>query len=205
MNTAMNTAMNKLRRTDLLSLEHYAAERAGYRAEVMAHKKNRRVAVGPNATLYFEDRLTMRYQVQEVLRVEKIFEADEIEQELAAYNPLIPDGGNWKATFMLEYEQESVRRRALGQLIGIERSLWVRVAELQKVHPIANEDLPRETSDKTSAVHFLRFELDAPMISAAKQGAEITIGIAHPNYQHETGALPDNIARSLANDLVFRQ
>jgi len=194
--------MQKLTRDDLMSLETYAARRAAERAEVMAHKANRRVAVGPNATLYFEDRVTMQYQVQEVLRIEKIFEAEAIEDELEAYNPLIPDGRNWKATFMLEFEDEAERRRQLAQLIGVERAVWIRIGAHDKCRPIANEDLSRETEDKTSAVHFLRFELSSAMAADVKTGAEITVGIDHPNYTHATDALPVNIAESLAADLA---
>ncbi len=193
--------MKKLNKSDLMTLERYAEQRAGYRAEVLAHKKNRQVPVGPNATLYFEDRITMQYQIQEVLRIEKIFESGAIEDELAAYNPLIPDGTNWKATFMIEFEDERERRQALGRLIGIERNLWVRVGEHDKVHPIANEDMERETECKTSAVHFLRFELSPEMIASAKSGADITIGVAHPDYTHSTGSLPPAVAASLVGDL----
>ena len=153
--------MNKLNREDLMSLEQYAEARPEFRRQVMAHKKNRQVALGENARLYFEDRLTMQYQVQEMLRIEKIFEADGINEELEAYNPLIPDGTNWKATFMMEYDDPAERRVQLAQLIGIEKSIWVRVGDHPKVNPIANEDLDRETEDKTSSVHFLRFELNA--------------------------------------------
>jgi len=143
----------------------------------------------------------MRYQVQEVLRIEKIFEAQAIEEELEAYNPLIPNGRNWKATFMLEFEDEAERRRRLTQLIGVERAVWIQIGAHDNCRPIANEDLSRETADKTSAVHFLRFELSQAMVSDVKSGAEIRIGIDHPNYTHATGALPVNIAESLAADL----
>jgi len=194
--------MQKLTRDDLMSLETYAARRAAERAEVMAHKANRRVAVGPNATLYFEDRVTMQYQVQEVLRIEKIFEAEAIDEELEAYNPLIPDGRNWKATFMLEFEDEVERRRQLARLIGVERAVWIRIGAHDKCMPIANEDLSRETEDKTSAVHFLRFELSPAMVLDVKAGVAISIGVDHPNYTHATGALPANIAESLAADLA---
>lgn len=193
--------MQKLTRTDLMSLETYAERRPGYRAEVMAHKINRRVPLGPNATLYFEDRVTMQYQVQEILRTEKIFEAAAIEEELAAYNPLIPDGANWKATFMLEFEDQAERRRALGRLIGVERRVWIEVGAHDRCHPVANEDLVRETEHKTSAVHFLRFELSAAMVEAARDGAEIRIGVEHRNYTHATGPLPAAVAQSLAGDL----
>lgn len=184
-----------------MSLEQYARQRLDYRARVIAHKKSRRVALGPNSTLHFEDRLTMQYQIQEVLRLEKIFEANAIEEELAAYNPLIPDGTNWKATFMIEYENPTERGRALSKLIGIEGQIWVQIGDFSKVNPIANEDLVRETEEKTSAIHFLRFELSAEMIAAANNGADIKIGVDHPNYIHESGVLPHNIAASLTNDL----
>lgn len=193
--------MQKLTRADLMSLETYAERRPGYRAEVMAHKQNRRVPLGPDATLYFEDRVTMQYQVQEILRTEKIFEAAGIEDELAAYNPLIPDGANWKATFMLEFEDEAERRRALGRLIGVERRVWIQVGAHDRCRPVANEDLVRETEDKTSAVHFLRFELSAAMVEAAKSGAEIRLGVEHRHYTHATGPLPAAVAQSLAGDL----
>lgn len=195
--------MNKIRRDDLMSLEKYAAQRVDYRRRVMAHKKNRQVAIGPNATLYFEDRVTMQYQIQEVLRVEKIFEASAIEEELQAYNPLVPDGNNWKATFMIEYDDEKIRRHQLSKLIGIEQQIWVRVGEMEKVKPIADEDLERQTAEKTSAVHFLRFELTAAMIVAAKNGAEISVGVAHPNYHFTISKLNQNIADSLVADLVL--
>ncbi len=184
-----------------MSLETYAEERPAYRAGVMAHKKNRQVALGPNATLYFEDRITMQYQVQEILRIEKIFEAAAIQEELEAYNPLIPDGANWKATFMIEFADEAERRAALGRLIGIERRIWVRVGEHGQVFPVANEDLARETEDKTSAVHFLRFELAPEMIESAKAGRAIHIGVAHEHYTHTAGPLPAAVAKSLAGDL----
>ena len=193
--------MNKLTRSDLMSLETYAAKRNEYRAEVMAHKKNRQVALGPNATLYFEDRITMKYQVQEVLRIEKIFEPSAIDEELAAYNPLIPDGNNWIATFMLEFEDEGERREALSLLIGVERAVWVRIGQHDKVRPIANEDLTRETEEKTSAVHFLRFELSAAMITEAKAGGAIEIGVDHPKYMHQNGALSASVLKSLVDDL----
>lgn len=194
--------MHKLTRADLMSLETYAEKRAAYRAEVMAHKRHRRVPLGPNATLYFEDRVTMQYQIQEVLRIEKIFEADAIDEELAAYNPLIPDGGNWKATFMLEFEDEAERRRALAGLIGVERAVWIQVGGRDKCRPVANEDLSRETEDKTSAVHFLRFELSPEAAAEAKAGAAIRIGVDHPNYTHAAYQLPAAVAESLAADLV---
>jgi len=193
--------METLRRDDLFSLEQYAAMRDGYRAEVMEHKKNRKVAIGPNATLYFEDATTVQYQVQEMLRIERIFEAEGIQEELDTYNPMIPTGANWKATFMIEYEDVAERQTMLAKLIGIEKTIWVAVEGFEKVHPIANEDLDRETEDKTSSVHFLRFELTQDMAAAAKAGAAISIGIDHEDYKYETRPVPENVRISLANDL----
>ncbi len=192
--------MNALTRDDLLTLEQYARERATFRAKVMAHKKHRQVAVGPNATLYFEDRLTIQYQVQEMLRVERIFEEGEIQGELDAYNPLIPDGTNWKATFMVEFPDVEERREALARMIGIEDKVWVQVEGHDRVWAIADEDLERENDEKTSSVHFLRFQLPPPAIAAARAGAAITMGIDHPAYRHEV-AVPDPIRESLASDL----
>ncbi|OOZ41033.1 hypothetical protein BOW53_05815 [Solemya pervernicosa gill symbiont] len=174
--------MSPLTRTDLLSLEQYAEQRNEFRARVMEHKKSRRVAIGEHATLYFEDALTMQYQVQEMLRIERIFEVDAIQDELEVYNPLIPDGSNWKASFMLEYEDEAERRRALTQLLGVERSLYMQVEGFDRVYPVANEDLGRETEDKTAAVHFVRFELSGEVVAAVKQGAAIAAAIEHPAY-----------------------
>jgi hypothetical protein len=193
--------MPKLTRSDLFSLEKYAEVRSKFRAEVMAHKKNRQVRIGPNATLYFEDRLTMQYQIQEMLRVERIFEAAGINEELEAYNPLIPDGSNWKATFMLEFPDLEERRVALQRLRGIENHVWVQVADFNRVRPIADEDLEREDASKTSSVHFLRFELTPAMVKAVKQGAAVAMGIDHPEYGHAVEVLPDAVRESLANDL----
>lgn len=193
--------MNPLTRSDLMSLEQYAEQRATFRAEVIAHKRNRQVPLGPNATLYFEDQLTMRYQIQEILRIEKVFEADAIEEELEAYNPLIPDGSNLKATFMIEYPDENERREALSRLIGIERKIWIQIGDHDKVYPIANEDLERETEEKTSAVHFLRFEFQSAMIESAKGGAQIVMGVEHDHYRYETGQIANNIRNSLVGDL----
>ncbi|MHB1360303.1 MAG: DUF3501 family protein [Rhodocyclaceae bacterium] len=186
---------------NLYSLEQYARVRPEFRARVIAHKKNRQLPLGANATLYFEDALTMQYQVQEMLRLERMFEPQPIQDELDVYNPLIPDGCNWKATFMVEFPDEAERRKKLAQLIGIEKAIWVQVEGFAKVRPIANEDLDRETEDKTSAVHFLRFELTPAMAAAAKQGATIRAGIDHPNYQAEI-TLPPAIRDSLAGDLA---
>ena len=165
-----------LRHEDLFSLEKYARVRPEFRARVLAHKKNRQLPIGAHATLYFEDALTMQYQVQEMLRLERMFEPELIQEELDVYNPLIPDGHNWKATFMVEYSDENERRAALAKLIGIEKKVWLQVEGCDRVYPIANEDLERETEDKTSAVHFLRFELTPQMIAAAKGGAAMRAG-----------------------------
>lgn len=193
--------MQKLTRDDLYSLEKYSEMRPQFRAEVMEHKKNRQVPVGPNATLYFEDRLIMQYQVQEMLRAERIFETAGIQEELDAYNPLIPDGNNWKATFMIEYPDEAQRKQALGQLIGIEDRVWVKVEGYEPVYAVADEDLERETEEKTSSVHFLRFDLQPDMIAAAKDGAAISVGIDHERYDHKLDPLPANIRDALAGDL----
>lgn len=184
----------------LFSLEHYARIRHEFRAGVMEHKANRRLAIGAHATLYFEDSLTMQYQVQEMLRLERIFEPEGIRQELDVYNPLIPDGSNWKATFMLEHEDVAERRAALTRLIGIEKTVWLRAEGCNKVFAVANEDLDRETEDKTAAVHFLRFELTPKMVDAVKQGAVVRAGIAHPHY-HKEVELPRQVRNSLAGDL----
>lgn len=178
--------MTKLSRADLMSLEQYAEQRSAFREKVIAHKAVRKIALGPNATLYFEDRLTIQYQIQEMLRVERIFEAVGIEEELEAYNPLIPDGSNWKATFMLEFPNPEERKLWLAKLLGIERQTWVQVAGFEAVFAIANEDLSRETEEKTAAVHFMRFELSAGMIAAVKAGAGVSMGINHVNYTHST-------------------
>ena len=193
--------MDKLNRDELYSLEKYAKIRDEFRARVMAHKKNRQLAIGPHATLYFEDRLTMQYQVQEMLRAERIFEAAGIEEELAVYNPLIPDGSNWKATFMLEYTDVEERKVALASLCGVEKQLWMRVNGLAPVTPIADEDLERENGGKTSSVHFLRFELTGDMVAALKRGASVAAGISHPFYDFTVDPIPGNIRRSLFNDL----
>jgi hypothetical protein len=192
--------MGKLNREDLYSLEKYAAIRSEFRARVIAHKADRRLAIGPHATLYFEDSLTMQYQVQEMLRLERIFEAEGIQQELDVYNPLIPDGSNWKATFMVEYEDVEERRTALARLKGIEKTVWVQAGGCGKVYPISNEDLDRETEDKTAAVHFLRFELTPEMVAAIKRGAKLSAGIDHPAYREEV-QVPAKVRDSLARDL----
>ncbi|MEJ2308527.1 MAG: DUF3501 family protein [Gammaproteobacteria bacterium] len=193
--------MSHLSREDLYSLEEYSQIRPDFRARVMAHKKNRRLPIGENATLYFEDALTMQYQIQEMLRIEKIFESEGIREELDAYNPLIPDGHNWKATFMMEYPDIEERKAALAQLVGIEDKTWVCVEGFDRVYAIADEDLERDTEEKTSSVHFMRFELTGEMIAAAKGGAAISAGIDHPNYNISVDPIPDNIRDSLVNDL----
>ncbi len=191
-----------LTREDLYSLEQYAQERPAFREKVLAHKKNRQVRLGEYATLYFEDRLTIQYQVQEMLRIERIFEPGEIQDELDAYNPLIPTGSNWKATFMLEYPDVEQRKRELARLVGIEDKVWVRVAGHDKVYAIADEDMERETEDKTSAVHFLRFELTPEMVRDVKAGADIAMGIDHPDYTAVVDPVPRAVRDSLAADLA---
>lgn len=198
---AEGAPMKKLTRTDLFSLEKYAQMRPEFRAQVMAHKKNRQILIGAHAALYFEDRLTMQYQVQEMLRVERIFEAGGIDDELAAYNPLIPDGSNWKATFMIEYEDAEERQKALVQLKGIENRVWVKVAGFDRVWAIADEDMEREDETKTSSVHFVRFELTPNMVKAVKGGAEVAFGIDHAAYCHEIDPAPRQVRDALANDL----
>lgn len=193
--------MEPLRREDLYSLEEYAEARKEFRAKVLEHKKNRNVAVGGNATVYFEDRLTIQYQIQEMLRVERIFDKGGIEEELAAYNPLIPEGSNLKATFMLEYEDVEERRRQLAKLIGIEDKVWIRVGDGERIFAIADEDMEREDDDKTSSVHFLRFELSPDDVRRAKSGADIAVGIEHENYTESVDPLPPDIRDALTADL----
>jgi len=168
----------------------------------MAHKKNRKVHIGDHATLYFEDSLTMQYQVQEMLRIEKIFEEEGINEELAAYNPLIPDGKNLKATFMMEYDDVEERKVALTKLVGIEDKVWIQVEGHDKVYPIANEDLERSTEEKTSSVHFLRFEFNDEMIAAARQGAPMAMGIEHENYLLEVNPVTGNTRDALVADFA---
>jgi hypothetical protein len=193
--------MPTLTRNDLMSLEQYALERAAFRDKVLKHKKNRQVQIGDNAMLYFEDRLTVQYQIQEMLRIERLFEPQAIQDELDAYNPLIPDGSNWKATFMMEYPDEEQRRAALAGLIGIEDKVWAQVEGFEKVWAIADEDLDRENQEKTSAVHFLRFELDDAMKAAVKKGSAVNMGIDHANYKYAKAPLPKPVQDSLAVDL----
>ncbi|MEM8766036.1 MAG: DUF3501 family protein [Pseudomonadota bacterium] len=192
--------MQKLNRAALWSLEEYAEARPTFRAEVMAHKGPRRVAIGPHASLYFEDFMTMKYQVQEMLRAERIFEAAGIEEEIEAYNPLIPDGSNLKATFMIEYGDVEARREALAGLAGIEDTIWLSVDGGEKNYAIANEDLDRSTADKTSAVHFLRFELSASTITAFRSGTDVKFGIDHEGVLQGSVTLSADQVASLAAD-----
>ena len=187
---------------DLMSLEQYARRRAEFRPMVLAHKRDRTIQCGPNATWSFEDRLTVQYQVQEMLRIERIFESEGIADELAAYNPLIPDGSNWKATLLVEFPDPEERRVALARLKGVEDRCWVQVAGHARVFAIADEDLERENDEKTSSVHFLRFELTAPMVAAAKGGAAISIGVDHDAYRHAVEPLPAASREALVQDLA---
>ena len=184
----------------LMPLETYARERASFRAKVMEHKKKRTVRLGEHVTLQFEDELTIRYQVQEMLRIERIFEEEGIRHELDAYNPLIPDGGNWKATLLIEYPDPDERRRMLAALKGIERRVFVEVQGCEPVYAIADEDLERENAEKTSSVHFLRFELSAAMRQRLRSGAGIAAGVDHPEYRASVHAAPD-VRDALAADL----
>jgi len=193
--------MDKLLRSDLLPLEKYDEVRKDHRAKTMRHKRDRHLSVGPNATLYFEDRVTIQYQIQEMLRVEKIFDVEGIEQELATYNPLIPDGANLKATFMIEFEDVDIRKQRLSELLGIESCMWMQVAEFDRVAPICNEDLERSTDEKTSSVHFMRFELTNEMIQALKEDANLSAGIDHRKYQYTVSPIAENIRQSLVDDL----
>ncbi|HSC47208.1 MAG TPA: DUF3501 family protein [Gammaproteobacteria bacterium] len=194
--------LQKLERKDLWSLEEYAQKREDFRRQVMQHKKARTLHLGPNLTLLFEDRLTMQYQVQEMLRTERIFEAAGIQEELDAYNPLIPDGANWKATLLIEFDDVEERKKALAQLIGIEVRVWLQVAGHEPVQPIADEDLERETAEKTSSVHFLRFELTPTMVESLKAGAALDAGVDHVHYRHELKPVPDALKKSLLADLA---
>jgi hypothetical protein len=189
-----------IERDSLMSLETYARERGSFRAKVLEHKKKRTVHLGEHVTLHFEDELTIRYQVQEMLRIERIFEDEGIQGELDVYNPLIPDGSNWKATMLIEYPDESERRRMLGVLKGIERRVWVQIDDCERVFAIADEDLERETEEKTSSVHFLRFELSAAMRERLRRGARVTVGVDHPQYRASAELEPE-VRAALAADL----
>jgi uncharacterized protein DUF3501 len=189
-------------RDTLMSLEAYAKARKEFRAKVIAHKRSRTIHLGEHVTLIFEDELTIRYQVQEMLRIEKIFEEEGIDGELAAYNPLIPDGANFKATMLIEYEDADLRRRELAKLKGIEDRVWMQVEGCAKVFAIADEDLERENAEKTSSVHFLRFEMSKEMVAALKYGVALGIGVDHPNYKAEIPAVGDETRRALIADLA---
>ena len=202
MNAAAASPSAKLRPEDLFSLEQYAKQRAEFRPQVIAHKRSRTLQCGPNATWLFEDRLTVQYQVQEMLRIERIFEAEGIADELGAYNPLIPDGSNWKATLLIEFPEVDERRVALARMKGIEGRCWVQVAGHERVFAIADEDLERENDEKTSAVHFLRFELTPAMVAAAKAGVAVSIGMDHDAYRHAIEPLPAAAREALVRDLA---
>jgi uncharacterized protein DUF3501 len=193
--------MPPITRDSLMTLEAYARTRPEFRARVMAHKKNRTLHLGEHVTLIFEDELTVRYQIQEMLRVERVFEEAGIQEELDAYNPLVPDGSNWKVTMMIEYADSRERSRMLGRLIGVEDRVWVQVEGCARVYAIADEDLERENAEKTSSVHFLRFELERAMTQALKRGATLAIGIDHPEYAAAIGEVPAAVHDSLVNDL----
>jgi hypothetical protein len=195
--------MPAITRDSLMSLEQYAKVRNEFRANVMAHKKIRTVHLGEHVTLQFEDEMTMRYQIQEMLRAERMFEEEEIRAELSAYNPLIPDGANWKVTMLIEYAEEAERRVALSRMIGIEDRVWVQIEGCPRVYAIADEDLDRETEEKTSSVHFLRFELDPSMKKALSGGANIRMGVDHPNYQATLDPIGPVVRDSLVKDLKF--
>jgi hypothetical protein len=198
----MNFPMPQITRESLMTLEAYARARPQFRAEVMAHKKNRTLQIGGNVTLIFEDELTIRYQIQEMLRAEKIFEEEGITDELGAYNPLIPDGSNWKATMLIEYPDPEERHGMLAKLIGIEDKVWVRVEGCQRVYAIADEDLERENAEKTSSVHFLRFELDGAMVQSLRRGAVLSAGIDHPEYNSTVDSVDTRIRDALIEDLA---
>ncbi len=194
--------MDKLAPHDLLSLEQYARQRNDFRARVLAHKEPRQLAVGPSTTWCFEDRLTIQYQVQEMLRAERIFEPEGIAEELAAYNPLIPDGYNWKVTLLIEFPDAEERQRRLRELKGIERRCWVRAAGFDPVFAVADEDLERENAEKTSSVHFLRFELGQEIVTALERGAALAMGIDHDHYRYALDPVPDPVRRALTADFA---
>ncbi len=193
--------MPAITRDSLMSLEQYARERPAFRARVLAHKRNRNLALGDHLTLVFEDELTIRYQIQEMLRIEKIFEEEGINGELEAYNPLAPDGSNFKATMLIEYPDVEERHCMLGLLKGIEDRVWLRVEDCEPVYAIADEDLERENEEKTSAVHFLRFELTPEMKNRLQQGAALAAGVDHPNYVVEASTVPESLRLALLADL----
>jgi len=194
--------MNKLSPADLFSLERYARERPAIRTSVLEHKRDRQIHVGPSATWLFEDRITVQYQVQEMLRAERIFEPEGIADELAAYNPLIPDGRNWKVTLLIEFPDVAERQRELAKLRGVEDRCWVQIGGHERVFAIADEDLERENEEKTSSVHFLRFELTPAMVAELRAGATLGVGIDHPNYRHSVPELSEAARKSLLADLA---
>jgi len=193
--------MKTLKRKDLWSLEEYAERRSEFRSRVMQHKKHRQLDLGGNARLYFEDRITVQYQIQEMLRIERIFEASAIQEELDAYNPLIPDGNNWKATFMLEYPDVNQRKLMLGRLQGIEDKIWVKIGDMEKIYAIADEDMDRSTQDKTSSVHFLRFQLSREHINEAAHNENIQFGVDHPKFSLDPVRVSPELHDSLLHDL----
>jgi hypothetical protein len=195
------TTMHKISPDSLMTLEAYAKARKDFRARVLAHKKNRTLQLGEHLTLIFEDELTIRYQVQEMLRIERIFEEEGIRHELEAYNPLVPDGSNWKATMLIEYPDADERKRALARLKGIEDRVWVRVEGCAPVYAIADEDLERETEEKTSSVHFLRFELTGEMVETLKYGVGLSVGVDHPHYDAKIDPVPAGVRSALLADL----
>jgi hypothetical protein len=194
--------MNRLSVSDLFSLEQYARQRTGFRQSVLNHKRHRQIAIGPNTMWLFEDRMTVQYQVQEMLRTERIFEPEGIAEELEAYNPLIPDGQNWKVTLLIEFTDAEERRTALEKLKGVEDRCFVRVAGFDPVFAIADEDLERENDEKTSSVHFLRFELSSEMIAGLRGGSGLSVGIDHPQYKHAIDAVPDAVRLALIADFA---
>jgi hypothetical protein len=194
--------MPRLTRDKLMTLEDYARSRDEFRARVMEHKRRRTLSLGEHITLMFEDDLTVHYQIQEMLRAERIFEQAGIQDELDAYNPLVPDGRNWKATMMIEYPDEDERRQMLEKLIGVEDKVWIKVEGYPRVYAIADEDMERENAEKTSSVHFLRFELDAAMVQALKRGARLAVGVDHPQYRTTIDVVSAAVRQSLVADLA---
>lgn len=191
-----------LSRKDLWSLEEYAEKRDAFRATIIDHKKNRQVRIGSHMTLIFEDRLTIQYQIQEMLRIEKIFEKEGIEEELDAYNPLIPDGDNWKCSMMIEYEDPEERKIRLVDLLGVEDKVWVQIGDTEKIYAIADEDLDRSNDTKTSAVHFLRYQLHEDAMNALQSGAAIHVGVSHPAYEIDSLTLATNVTNSIKQDIT---
>ncbi|MDH5737922.1 MAG: DUF3501 family protein [Gammaproteobacteria bacterium] len=191
----------QLTRQDLWSLEDYASKRQQFRTDIIAHKKNRQVRIGEHMTLIFEDRMTIQYQIQEMLRIERVFEAEGIQEELDAYNPLIPDGDNWKCSLMLEYEDVNERKLRLQELVGVEEAVWIQVGDTEKIFPIADEDIDRADETKTSAVHFLRYQLPKDAIAALKAGAGISAGVNHPAYTDESVTFKPAVINALKKDI----